>query len=95
VLVDQAQAIQRAVALLDSLKEADAIHKAVAEIHRLENEADDLAVEAIEGLYDGVTDIPSLIRSIRWGDLYEILEEATDKADHVATALQNIAIKHA
>ena len=83
------------MALLDNLSERDAIHKAVTEIHRLETEADDLAVEAIGGLYDGVTDIPSLVRSIRWGDLYEILEEATDKAAHVPTALQNIAIKHA
>ena len=95
VLVDQAHEIRRAVGLLDDRTGWGAIQKAVIEIHRLENEADDLAVEAIGGLYEGVADVPALVQRIKWGDVYAILEEATDKADQVAHALHNIAIKHA
>jgi predicted phosphate transport protein (TIGR00153 family) len=95
VLVDQAHEIRRAVGLLEDLKGREAIHQAVIEIHRLENEADDLAMEALSGLYEGVADVPALVQQIKWGDLYAILEEATDKADQVAHALRNIAIKHA
>jgi predicted phosphate transport protein (TIGR00153 family) len=95
VLVDQAHEIRRAVGLLDDRTGWGAIQKAVIEIHRLENEADDLAVEAIGGLYEGVADVPALVQRIKWGDVYSILEEATDKADQVAHALHNIAIKHA
>jgi uncharacterized protein Yka (UPF0111/DUF47 family) len=46
-------------------------------------------------LYDGVTEVPQLIHSMRWGDIYQLLEDATDRAEHVAVVLQNIGLKHA
>jgi uncharacterized protein len=95
VLADQAVVISRAVPLLEDLRQSEAIDRAVVEIHRLENEADDLTVEALGSLYDGATDIPTLVQRIHWGDLYETLEEATDRASTVANVLQNISLKHA
>lgn len=95
VIFEQAEIIQQIVPLLAKRKDRAAIEKASVEIHRLENEADDLLVEALGGLYDEATDVPSLARAIRWSDLYEILERATDGAEHVATVLQNIVLKHA
>jgi uncharacterized protein Yka (UPF0111/DUF47 family) len=65
------------------------------EIHRLENEGDDLLAEAIATLYDGVTEVPQLIAAMRWNDIYQLLEDTTDKAEGVATALSNIALKNA
>jgi hypothetical protein len=32
---------------------------------------------------------------MRWDDLYQLLEDTTDKAEGVATVLSNIALKHA
>ena len=32
---------------------------------------------------------------MRWNDLYQLLEDATDKAENVATVLNNIALKNA
>ena len=55
--------------------------KATQEIHRLENEGDDLLAEAIATLYDGVTEVPQLIKAMRWNDLYQLLEDTTDKAE--------------
>src|SRR5262245_42721860 len=95
VILEQCEQIAKAVQLLEERKNADAMERATLEIHRLENEGDDLLVEAITSLYDGVTEVPQLIAAMRWNDLYQLLEDTTDKAEGVATALSNIALKHA
>ncbi|MFS8531681.1 DUF47 domain-containing protein, partial [Sphaerobacter thermophilus] len=65
------------------------------EINRLENEADDALSQALAVLYDGVEDIPALIRAIRWGELYQLLEDATDRAESVANTMEGIVLKNA
>ena len=95
ILLQQAELIARAVPLLQDRKSADALQQATQEIHRLENEGDDLLAEAVASLYDGVTEVPQLIKAMRWGDIYQLLEDATDKSEHVAVVLQNIAVKNA
>src|SRR5919201_665278 len=95
VILEQAEQIAKAVPLLEQRRNADALQRATQEIHRLENEADDLLAEAIATLYDGVTEVPQLINAMRWNDLYQLFEDTTDKAETVATALSNIALKNA
>jgi uncharacterized protein Yka (UPF0111/DUF47 family) len=80
---------------LGERRQAESLERATQEIHRLENEADDLLAEAIATLYDGVTEVPQLIKAMRWNDLYQLLEDTTDKAETVATVLSNIALKNA
>jgi uncharacterized protein len=95
VILEQAEQIARAVPLLENRREAAALQRATQEIHRLENEADDLLAGAIAHLYDGVTTVPELIKAMRWNDLYQLLEDTTDNSENVATVLSNIALKHA
>ncbi len=95
VILEQTEQIAKAVPLVEARKFADDLQVATQEIHRLENEADDLLAEAVTTLYDGVTEVPQLIHAMRWGDVYQLLEDATDKAEEVAVVLQNIAVKHA
>ena len=95
VILEQAEQIARCVPLLAERRNMDELHRSTQEIHRLENEADDLLAEAVATLYDGVTEVPQLIKAMRWDDLYQLLEDTTDKAEGVATALSNIALKHA
>jgi predicted phosphate transport protein (TIGR00153 family) len=95
VILEQSEQIARAVPLLEERRNADALQRATQEIHRLENEADDLLAEAVATLYDGVTEVPQLINAMRWNDVYQLLEDTTDKAEEVATVLSNIALKHA
>jgi uncharacterized protein len=95
VILEQSEQIARAVPLLEERKNADALEHATQEIHRLENEGDDLLAEAITNMYDGVTEVPQLIKAMRWNDLYQLLEDTTDKSEGVATALSNIALKNA
>jgi predicted phosphate transport protein (TIGR00153 family) len=94
VLRDQGECIQRVVPLLGDLKQAKQIRVEIVELHRLENEADDLMVEALATLYDEATDTPALVRAVKWGDVYTVLEEATDKAEHVGIAIESIVVKH-
>lgn len=95
VILDQAEQIAMAIPMLGKPKNAEELERATHEIHRLENEGDDLLAEAIAGLYEGVTEVPQLIKAMRWDDIYQLLEDATDKAEEVAVVLQNIAFKNA
>lgn len=95
ILHEQAEAIARAVPLLSDVgKHGDELRRHVVEIHRLENEADDALNQALAALYDGVADIPTLISRMRWGELYGLLEDATDRAEDVADVLEDISLKH-
>lgn len=95
VILDQAEQIAKAIPMLGKPRNAEELERATHEIHRLENEGDDLLAEAIAGLYEGVTEVPQLIKAMRWDDIYQLLEDATDKAEEVAVVLQNIAFKNA
>jgi predicted phosphate transport protein (TIGR00153 family) len=95
VILEQSEQIARAVPLLENRREANQLQRSIQEIHRLENEADDLLAQAIAHLYDGVTEVPQLIKAMRWNDLYQLLEDTTDKCETVATVLSNVALKNA
>lgn len=95
VIAQQARVIAMAVPLLESLRHRqDELRHHIVELHRLENEGDELMSLGLESLYDGATDVGSLVSAIKWGDIYEVLEEATDKAEHVGIALEAIVVKH-
>src|SRR6266536_3932095 len=95
VILEQCEHIARGVPLLEERRYAEAMERSTQEIHRLENEGDDLLAEAIATLYDGLTEVPQLIKAMRWNDVYQLLEDTTDKAEGVATVLSNISLKNA
>jgi predicted phosphate transport protein (TIGR00153 family) len=61
------------------------------EINRLENEADEVARTAIAALFLG--DVPP-IEVIKWKEIYETMETATDRCEDVANLLEEISLKH-
>ncbi len=63
----------------------------IVEIHRLENEADDIYFRAIGELFLSQTDPMAVIK---WKELYEILENATDRCEGVANIIESIFLKH-
>jgi uncharacterized protein len=95
VIREQARAIAEAVGFLSDLKQSEMLLRVGADIDRLEHEADDVFNNALAVLYDDATDIPSLIKAIRWGELYADLESATDRGNDVANTLEGIMLKHA
>lgn len=94
VIVRQTEQISGAIGLLEKGRRSAELERATREIHGLENQGDDIFAEALGHLYDGVTDVPGVIRATRWGDIYSVLETATDKAEHVAVVMHNVALKH-
>jgi predicted phosphate transport protein (TIGR00153 family) len=91
----------------DILTTAEVMHKAVKklkaknyahvqehciEINRLENRVDRAFRDALGKLFDEVKD-PILI--IKWKEIYEHLEDASDRCEDVANVLEAIVLKYA
>ena len=88
VIQGLAMEINSAVKMLSKPVE---INQHIVEIHRLENEADDIYFRAIGELFLNQTDP---IAVIKWKELYEILENATDHCERVANIIESIFLKH-
>ena len=85
---DISTAIKGAVSRLSN---PNGINEYFVEIHRLENVADDIYFRAIANLFKGTADP---ITVIKWKELLEILENATDRAESVANIIESIVLKH-
>lgn len=62
------------------------------EINRLENLADKVYRSALKELFDDTTEIADIIK---WREIYEHMEGATDMCEDVANVLESVALKHA
>ena len=69
----------------------DDIDEYCIEINRLENTADDIYRRAIGNLFSNGT---SPLDVVKWLDIYEILESATDRCEDVANILETIGLKN-
>lgn len=68
------------------------VHKSIIEINKLENKADDLLRKSLAELFKNPK---NPIDVIRWRDIYEIMEDVTDKTEEIAHVLQNLITKYA
>ncbi|MDD5648494.1 MAG: DUF47 family protein [Dehalococcoidia bacterium] len=62
------------------------------EINRLENVADKVYRTALKELFEDSNDITDIIK---WREIYEHMESATDMCEDVANVLEGVALKHA
>lgn len=95
IIDEQARLLVQTVPLVENARDSARLKEQIVVVNRLENEADELLDAALGDVYDGVTEIPALIRALRWSELYQELEEATDKAEDVANTLEGIMLKNA
>ena len=79
------------VQALRALEKRDGVAACAIEINRLENEADRVHQAAIRKLFDDEQD-PLLI--MKWKEILDILEEATDRCEDVANVLEGVVVKH-
>ena len=75
---------------VSALPDVDRIQPHCIELNRLENEADEVSRTAIAGLFDG--DKPPMY-VIKWKEIYETMEMATDRGEDVANLLEEIVLK--
>ena len=92
IIVKCADELESAVSLLSTKgsKLRDILPMSV-EINRLENEADQVASRARGELFSGSYDVAHILK---WRDIYDDLEQATDRAEDAADVLEGIVIKH-
>jgi predicted phosphate transport protein (TIGR00153 family) len=91
-ILASAREIALAMSILRQKKNLPEILPHVEEINRLENEADRLVRGAISEL---VTQRVEPFDFIRWKEIYDQLEDATDRCEDVADVLRTVVIKYA
>ncbi|MBA7614012.1 hypothetical protein ES703_21273 [subsurface metagenome] len=92
IIVQAATEVERAMPRLRHRAELKRIPEYCVEINRLENMADRVFRSAMAELFDDTTDIAQVIK---WREIYEHMESATDRCEDVADVLEGVALKHA
>ena len=77
---------------VSKLERPAGISPRLVELHRLENEGDDIYHEAIGELFEGA---PDPLAVIKWKEIYEKLEATVDRCEHVANIIESVVIKNA
>jgi len=77
--------------IVTTLQKPKNITQRLVEIHRLENEGDDLFHAAIKELFREENDPLTVLK---WKEVYEKLEAAIDRCENVANIIESVIIKH-
>ena len=91
LIVRVAEEIRSTMPLLRHKNDRQRILAATVEINRLENLADDAARRGLKELFDHPADV---LHVIKWREIYEVLEGATDRGEDVANVLEGVVRKH-
>ncbi len=84
------QCTEEIVQAVSALPEVDRIQPHCVELNRIENEADEVARQAIADLFSGA---PAPLDVIKWKEIYETMETATDRGEDVANLLEEMVLK--
>jgi predicted phosphate transport protein (TIGR00153 family) len=87
----KASADQMVVAL-KALERRTGVAEPAVEINRLENEADRVHQSAVRSLFEEERDA---IVIIKWKEILDFLEDATDRCEDVANVVEGVIVKHA
>ncbi|MFH1520872.1 MAG: DUF47 family protein [Candidatus Micrarchaeota archaeon] len=90
VLVEQADELTKAVALIDSPKTYGKVIIHCTKIKQLENKADELYRQAIGALFKK----NDAMEALKQKEILDCLESATDKIDKAAQYMSDIVMKH-
>lgn len=92
VLHRSALQVEGAIRGLRALKDPQATIKLCIDINRLENEADAILRRSVARLFKEEKD-PIMV--IKWKEIYENLESATDRCEDVANTIEGVILEHA
>jgi predicted phosphate transport protein (TIGR00153 family) len=92
VLVKATKIIIDLVSKMRNLKLSSSLLQDCIEIHTQENEGDRIEQHALASLFENGHD-PIFV--IKWKDIYEELEAATDRCEDVANVIEGIVLKNA
>ncbi|HLL23880.1 MAG TPA: DUF47 family protein [Kofleriaceae bacterium] len=86
------QQVEAAMRGLRHLKDPQATLKLGIDINRLENEADAILRRSVARLFKEEKDNPILV--IKWKEVYENLENASDRCEDVANIIEGVILEH-
>jgi uncharacterized protein len=91
-LLEATQVVEQATKLLPNFKKSDDLLKLCVEINRLENRADVLYRQGIAAAFSPGNDP---LMALKWRDIYDNLESATDRCEDVANVLEGVVLEYA
>ncbi len=86
------QQVEAAMRGLRHLKDPQSTLKLCIDINRLENEADAILRRSVARLFKEEKDNPILV--IKWKEVYENLENASDRCEDVANIIEGVILEH-
>jgi uncharacterized protein len=93
VLIEQSTAeVRNAVLELRDMKNIRQITDALVRINSIENQADDISDLFIERLFSMEPDAKEIIKK---REIYQVLEDVTDKCEDAANVIESIIVKYA
>ncbi|MCY1015697.1 MULTISPECIES: DUF47 domain-containing protein [Pyxidicoccus] len=91
LLVLSAQKVQEVVAALRLIKKPEQILAGCQEIKRLESQADEALRAGVGRLFKSGVDTLTVIK---WKEIYDLIETATDKCQGVANIIEGVVLEH-
>jgi uncharacterized protein len=93
ILVAQTQVMEQAVkALRDVKRNPQAILEACKQVNSLENQADNLTRRTMAALFQRKNEP---LEVMKWKEIIDFIEDATDRAEDVANVIEGIVLEHA
>src|SRR3954470_3382834 len=84
--------VEQVVCAMQALEKRKGVAECAVEINRLENEADRAHQAAVQSLFKEEKDAVAIIK---WKEIFDFLEQATDRCEDVANVLEGVVVKHA
>jgi predicted phosphate transport protein (TIGR00153 family) len=85
------ESMDRITEALGALEKRKGVLELVARVNQLEREADRVHQDAIVALFDEERDPISVIK---WKEIFDFLEAATDRCEDVSNLLEGVVVKH-
>jgi uncharacterized protein len=85
------ESMDRITEALAALEKRHGVLELAARVNQLEREADRVHQDAIVALFDEERDP---IRVIKWKEIFDFLEAATDRCEDVGNLLEGVVVKH-
>jgi predicted phosphate transport protein (TIGR00153 family) len=84
--------VEQVVCAMKALEKRRGVAECAVEINRLENEADRAHQAAVQALFKDEKDAVVIMK---WKEILDFLEQATDRCEDVANVLEGVVVKHA
>ncbi len=83
---------EQVVIAMKALERRTGVAESAVEINRLENESDRVHQNAVRRLFEEERDPVAIIK---WKEILDFLEDASDRCEDVANVLEGVVVKHA